>query len=87
MECPKCGGGAYLAEEELVKVLENTDPIKIIAKATFVCKACSERFSRLVCDTLEGRKKDEVVGTTASTAQNPSGVASNSEHVEGLKFF
>jgi phage terminase large subunit GpA-like protein len=87
MECPKCGGGTYLAEEELVKVLENTDPVKIIAKATFVCRACSERFSRLICDTLEARNKSDVIGTATTPIEQRSSESSDSEHVEGLKFF
>lgn len=85
MECPKCSGGSYLAEEELVKVLENTEPLKIIAKAVFVCRACSERFSRLIVDTLDARKREDVIGAseTASvgTASTPTDAA------EGLKFF
>ncbi|MBU0899106.1 MAG: hypothetical protein KKB03_01080 [Nanoarchaeota archaeon] len=57
MECPKCGGGAFLSEEELVKILEGTEPLRMIAKAKYQCRACSESFSRLICDTLEGRHK------------------------------
>jgi len=57
MECPKCGGGAFLSEEELVKVLEGYEPLRIIARAKYQCRACSETFSRLICDTLEGRQK------------------------------
>jgi len=56
MECPKCQGGAYLADEELVKVMEGTKPQKAILKATFVCRSCGERFSRLVTDSLEKRR-------------------------------
>ncbi|MFH1445028.1 MAG: hypothetical protein ABIF08_00935 [Nanoarchaeota archaeon] len=57
MECPKCGGGAFLSEEELVKILEGFEPLRMIAKAKYQCRACSETFSRLICDTLEGRQK------------------------------
>jgi len=86
MECPKCGGGVYLAEEELVKVLENTDPLKVIIKATYVCRACSERFSRLVYDNLEARNKNNIT-TSSPVTQISSESSDNSEHVEGLKFF
>jgi hypothetical protein len=57
MECPKCGGGAYLADEELIKVLENTDPMKIMFRAIFTCRACAEKFSRIFYDDLGSRKK------------------------------
>jgi len=56
MECPKCQGGAYLADEELVKIIEGSKPEKAILKATFVCRSCGERFSRLVTDSLEKRR-------------------------------
>jgi hypothetical protein len=85
MECPKCSGGSYLAEEELVKVLENTEPVKVITKAVFVCRACSERFSRLIVDTLDARKREDVVGT-AGTASSGAASASG-EQIDGLKFF
>ncbi len=57
MECPKCGGGAFLAEEELVQVLENTEPVKILIRAKYQCRACSETFSRIVYDDMNARKK------------------------------
>ncbi|MFH1364855.1 MAG: hypothetical protein ABIH52_04355 [Candidatus Aenigmatarchaeota archaeon] len=60
MECPKCGGGSYLAEEELVQVLEGADPVKILIKSIFQCRACSDRFSRLFYDLLESRKRPDM---------------------------
>ena len=74
-DCPKCGGGAWLAEEELVQVLENSDPVKVIIKATYQCKACSERFSRIVNENLDVRKRE--VGSEPA----------QSDPAEGLKFF
>lgn len=59
MNCPKCNGGAYLSEEEVVKVLENTTPIKVIMKVTYICKACNERFSRVFSEDVEAKKKPE----------------------------
>jgi len=79
MECPKCGGGAYLAEEEFVKILENTDPLKVIAKAIYQCRACSERFTRLNFQDIEARKKEE------SAPTQEAGVSEEAE--EGLRFF
>ncbi len=59
MNCPKCGGEAYLVEEEFVKVLENMDPPKIVAKAVYQCKSCGDRFSRLVYEDLSTKRKEE----------------------------
>jgi hypothetical protein len=83
MECPKCSGGAYLSEEEFVKVLENSEPLKVVIKALYVCKACSERFSRLVYDNLEARLK---TGETSS-ASSITSASSTDKAAEGLKFF
>ena len=60
MNCPKCQGGAYLADEDLVKVVESTTPLKLLIKQTFVCRACAERFSRIVSDDAESRRKSLV---------------------------
>ncbi len=59
MYCPKCGGEAYLVDEELVQVLENVDPPKIIAKAIYQCRSCGERFTRLVSEDLDAKKKQQ----------------------------
>jgi hypothetical protein len=60
MNCPKCQGGTYLADEDLVKVIENTTPMKLMIKQTFTCRACAERFSRIVVDDADSRKKSLV---------------------------
>lgn len=100
MECPKCGGGSYLADEELIKVLENTDPMKIMFKAIFSCRACSEKFSRIFYDDLGSRKKPPEIRPFPYQGQQPqqsqqqyepvrpvdSGV-SEDEAAEGLRFF
>ncbi len=52
MQCPKCNGGSFLSEEELVKVIESTEPHRIVVKAVYSCMACQEKFSRLVWDDL-----------------------------------
>lgn len=86
MECPKCGGGAFLSEEELVQVLDKMDPIKVVSKAVYVCRACSERFSRLVCENLEAKRKtgpDNAPITPASEAT----ASATGDPAEGLKFF
>ncbi len=58
MNCPKCQGGTYLADEDLVKVLENSTPMKLLIKQTFVCRACAERTSRIISDDMDARKKE-----------------------------
>jgi len=55
--CPKCGGEAYLSEEEFGGNVENADPPKVAIKQIFKCKACGERFSRIVFENLEGKKQ------------------------------
>jgi hypothetical protein len=92
--CPKCQGGTFLSEEELVQVLENTDPVKVLIKATYQCMSCSERFTRLVSDDLSARRRP---GEAAPHTQNPYAVqqapaqpaaaSSSGDPAEGLKFF
>jgi hypothetical protein len=59
MNCPKCNGGSYVAEEEAIKVLESTTPIKVIMRVTYVCRSCNERFSRIFCEDVETRKRPQ----------------------------
>ena len=59
MNCPKCNGGAYVSEEEAIKILETTTPIKIIMRVTYVCRSCNERFSRIFCEDVEARKRPQ----------------------------
>ncbi|MCD6495915.1 MAG: hypothetical protein J7K54_01455 [Candidatus Aenigmarchaeota archaeon] len=91
MNCPKCQGGAYLSEEDVVTVIEKTDPIRLLIKQTFVCRACSERFSRIVADDIESRKNSgsisDTVQTVSLTGQQPSAPHQPSEHAaSGIQF-
>ncbi len=91
MECPKCAGGAYLAEEELVQVL-NTEPVKVISKATFVCRSCSERFTRLVCEPLDAKRRPPEApyaygGAFVYSNQKQQAQAAQPDPAEGLRFF
>jgi len=83
MNCPKCGAEAYLVEEEFVKVLENVDPPKVLAKAIYQCKSCGERFSRLIYEDLNTIKKEE----TQPSGSPPLGTKPSRESIEGLRFF
>ena len=88
--CPKCGGGTYISEEELVKILEETRPLKAVIKVFYVCRACVEKFSRLVHENLEDKKRDvSGVGANPNYPQQPAPTYSRSEDAaaEGLKFF
>jgi len=89
MDCPKCQGGSYLAEEELVKVLEGSRPLQAIMKATFVCRSCTERFTRLVTDDLDKRKLViKPLPPQYAYQSSPHGESvSEEEAAEGLKFF
>jgi hypothetical protein len=87
MECPKCGGGAFLSEEELVRIIENVAPMKVVSKATYQCRACSERFSRLTCDDLDSRKKPAEDNVPAGYAPaEPASPSSSGEPADGIKF-
>lgn len=57
MNCPKCDGGAYVSEEEVVNVLDNAAPAKVILKVTYICKSCSERFSRVLFEEVDTKKR------------------------------
>ena len=59
MNCPKCDGGAYVSEEEVLNVVESITPVKVIMKVTYICKSCGERFSRVLFEDVETRKKAE----------------------------
>jgi len=81
MECPKCGGGCLLSEEELVKILEEKarDVIRAVIRATYICRACTERFSRLFIDDLSKRKRPEESPVTPQSQET--------DPAENLKFF
>lgn len=98
MECPKCGGGTYLIDEELIQVLENTDPMKIMFKAIFSCRACNERFSRIFYDDLGARKKPPEVrqypyqgqagqGQQYEPVRPAEAKKEEDDPAEGLRFF
>ena len=98
MECPKCGGGTYLIDEELIQVLENTDPMKIMFKAIFSCRACTERFSRIFYDDLGARKKPPEVrpypyqghqgqGQQYEPVRPADAKQEEDDPAEGLRFF
>ncbi len=97
MNCPKCNGEAYLVEEELVKIIENTDPMKIVAKAIYQCRACGERFSRLVIESIDAKRAQqqqsrpqsvysgETYGSASRSPMSPAGA--EGEAIDTLKFF
>ncbi len=87
MFCPKCGGGTYIAEEELIKVLEGRT-LRAILKILYVCRACSEKFSRLVHEDLESRKRDERgTGVQQGYGQGASSSSSTEQIPDTLRFF
>ena len=97
MQCPKCNGGSFLSEEELVKVLENTEPHRIVIKAVHTCMACQEKFSRLVWDELGPHRRHLQPGQPYQQPQfqqppNPyqypqAQQKKDEEVVDGLRFF
>ena len=89
MECPKCGGGAFLSEEELIKILDGT-PTQILIKNVYQCRACMEKFSRLVSDSMEARRAasgvSDINSMFSATGIQPA-QKKETEVVEGIKFF
>jgi phage terminase large subunit GpA-like protein len=93
LTCPKCGGGTYLVDEELVRVVENTDPMKVIAKAIYQCRSCGERFSRLVVENIDAKKVQQsrqqgiYSGQPFGVSSPPDSQSSEGEAIDQLKFF
>jgi len=88
--CPKCGGGSFISDEELVKILEGTRPLKAVIKVHYNCRACGDRFGRLVHENLEEKKRDlSGLGSQSSvvSSQQPIQQKTESEAAEGLRFF
>jgi len=101
MQCPKCGGGSFLAEEELVKHIDTGEPHRIIIRATHTCVSCSEKFSRLVWDELGPHRRhgqpqvmyqqqpqqQQAPSPYQYPQQTQPSQAKQEEVVDGLKFF
>jgi hypothetical protein len=98
MECPKCSGGSFLSDEELVKVVEGTEPQRILLKAIYTCRACQEKFSRLVWDDLGPHRRHVqqqhpqyyqpgMQQPGPYQYQQPQQQKSEEEAAEGLRFF
>ncbi len=101
MQCPKCSGGTFLSDEELVKVMEGPEPHRILIKAMHTCMSCQERFSRLVWDELGPHRRHAPQGQAPyQQPQQPSQPNPYQQYqqpqqqqrqeepvVDGLKFF
>ena len=85
MNCPKCDGGAYVSEEEVINVVESVMPAKVILKVTYVCKSCAERFTRVYLEDLEAaeRKKPKDALTKNAREWVPSPGMPTSEFAAG----
>ena len=59
---------------------------KAIIKAHFTCKACAGTFTRLVTESLDAKKKENLASGTAGSASATGGVSTD-EAAEGLRFF
>jgi hypothetical protein len=85
MNCPKCEGGAYVSEEEVVNVVENTIPAKVILKVIYVCKSCSERFTRVYLEDIDAaaRKKPKDMLSNKPKEWSPAPGMPTSEFAAG----
>ncbi len=86
MFCPKCGGGTFISDEELVKILEDSRPLKAVIKIIYVCRACGDKFGRLIHEHLENRKRDETGVSSQPSSVQPKPVGLDTA-AEGLRFF
>lgn len=89
VRCPKCSGGAYVSDEEVVKVLENTEPVKVILRITYVCRSCGERFTRVVSEDVDAKKKeksseDRAPGFPTSLESLRPGMSTTGRNVEPI---
>ena len=81
-----------LSEEELVKVLEERarEAVRAVVKASYICRACSERFSRLFVDDLAKRIRPKETTPSQYSSTAPTATETQTEErdpAEGLKFF
>ena len=75
----------FIADEELVRILEDSRPLKAVIKIFYVCRACGDKFGRIIHELLENKKRDESgVGVHAGSATAPK---STSDIPESLRFF
>jgi phage terminase large subunit GpA-like protein len=96
MNCPKCGGEAYLVDEEFVQVVANVEPIKVVAKAVYQCRSCGEKFSRLVVENIDAKKAQAAQqarqqgvysGTNYGRSSTDPASSAMGEPIDSLKFF
>ena len=86
MFCPKCGGGTFIADEELVKILEDSRPLKAVIKIFYVCRACGDKFGRIIHEFLDNKKRDES-GVSVHPGAAPPIKSASEAAAEGLRFF
>lgn len=88
MECPKCGGGTFLSEEELIKIIEEPrKSTKAVIRATYQCRACSEKFTRLQMDDLEKRGGPKSTPINYQQQYQRQETSETEAVPESLKFF
>ena len=89
--CPKCQGAVYWADEELVKVIENVEPVLVVTKCTYVCKSCTDRFTRIHVEEASAKRKSEGVSQAGSgvTSQSSSvqSTQKDDSQIDTLRFF
>ncbi|NYZ76874.1 hypothetical protein H0O02_01000 [Candidatus Micrarchaeota archaeon] len=85
MNCPKCDGGAYVSEEEVINLVDSVVPAKVILKVTYICKSCAERFTRVYLEDIDAaaRKKPKEALTKNAKEWSPAPGMPTSEFAAG----
>jgi hypothetical protein len=87
MFCPKCNGGTFIVEEDVIKVLETTTPIKLVLKTTYMCRSCNEKFSRVGVEDIEAkRQQPQTQGYQTSPETLRPGMSTTGQYQQGSSY-
>lgn len=72
-----------------MKILEGTRPLKAVIKVHYNCRACGDKFGRLVHENLEEKKRDlsGLGSQNAGVASAPIQQRTEGQAAESLRFF
>ena len=82
MKCPRCGGESYVLDEEFVHMAEKISPPKLIIKSTFVCKSCSEKFTRVMAEDIGAKSGESEKSPSINEIMSELNFPSSKTHVD-----